>query len=175
MGFKPIRKGEIFWMNNNNRYQIQLSRMMWRIMLILEDFVRLRSSAPVDKILLDLNNSSHHTQPHSIRVMVMITLMVMITPLSVALCTCKVGLMPPNLWHPNLTQMRVLLSFRARSCLFSVLLAYWMLRTHLFLSCPENSCSPISAMTPRKNINKIRTSLNSFREDNNVFTTARRP
>ena len=175
MGFKPIRKGEIFWMNNNNSYQIQLSLMTWRIMLILEDFVCLRSSAPVDNIVLDLNNSSHHTQPHSIRVKVMITLMVMITLLSVALCTCEVGLMPPNLWHPNLIQMRVLLSFRARSCLFSVLLPNWVLRTHLFLSCPENSCSPISAMTPRKNINKIRTSLNSFREDNNVFTTARRP
>ena len=50
-----------------------------------------------------------------------------------------------------------------------------MSRTHLFLNSPTNSCSPMSAMTARKNKNKTRTSLNNFSERSNVFTIARRP
>ena len=74
-------------MNNNNSHRIQLSYAVKRY-VDLGGFGPPLSSAPVDKILLDLNNSSYHTQPHSIRVMVMITLMVMIILFSVALCTC---------------------------------------------------------------------------------------
>ena len=50
-----------------------------------------------------------------------------------------------------------------------------VLRMHLFLSSPENSCRPISAMTARKNKNKTKTSLKSFKERSKVFTIARRP
>lgn len=74
----------------------------------------------------------------------------------------------------NLYDTIFLLSLRARSCRFIELLS-GTLRTHLFLNSPENSCSPISAMTPRKNRNKTRTSLKSFNERSSVFTIARRP
>ena len=67
-----------------------------------------------------------------------------------------------------------LLSLRARSCRLIEVLS-GTLRTHLFLSSPENNCRPMSAMTPRKNKNKTKTSLKSFNERSRVFTIARRP
>ena len=39
VGFYPIRKGEIFWMNNNSNYWMRLS-MIWIIMQIQETVIR---------------------------------------------------------------------------------------------------------------------------------------
>lgn len=75
---------------------------------------------------------------------------------------------------PHMYNTLFLLSLRARSCRLKELLS-GRLRTHLFLSSPENNCNPMSAMTARKNRNKTRTSLNNFKERSSVFTIARRP
>ena len=74
----------------------------------------------------------------------------------------------------RLLKLCYLLWFRARSCMLREPLN-GVLRMHLFLSSPENSCRPISAMTARKNKNKTKTSLKSFKERSKVFTIARRP
>ena len=51
--------GEVFWMNNEAIIELDF-RKIWRILQISEP------SASVDNTLLDLQNSSYPTQPHSI-------------------------------------------------------------------------------------------------------------
>ena len=48
----------------NNKTVEFAFRMIRRIMLISEDVIHIGQ----DNILLDLQNSSHHTQPHSVTV-----------------------------------------------------------------------------------------------------------
>ena len=50
-----------------------------------------------------------------------------------------------------------------------------MFSTHFCLRWPTKSCTPISAITARKNKNKTSTSLSSFRDRSNVFTIAFKP
>ena len=58
-----LKNLEIYWMNNIKQLLNDRLSMLWRIMQISEDVVHLgRGECPgMDDVLLDLQNSSHHT------------------------------------------------------------------------------------------------------------------
>ena len=65
-GGKLVKNFEIFWMSNITIIELGF-RVMWRIMQWSWRLLPTLVFSSVDNSLLDLLNSSHHTQPHSIQ------------------------------------------------------------------------------------------------------------
>ena len=63
--WNSFKNGEMFWMSNKAIIEFSFHRLqtIWRILQISEGVIHLSS---VDNTLLDLQNSSYPTQPHSI-------------------------------------------------------------------------------------------------------------
>ena len=65
-GGKPVKNFEIFWTSNKTIIEFGF-RVMWRVMQWSWRLLPTLVFSSVDNSLLDLLNSSHHTQPHSIQ------------------------------------------------------------------------------------------------------------
>ena len=65
-GGKLVKNFEIFWMSNKTIIEFGF-RVMWRVMQWSWRLLPTLVFSSVDNSLLDLLNSSHHTQPHSIQ------------------------------------------------------------------------------------------------------------
>ena len=72
---KQRANGEIFWMNNKAIIEFDFRRI-WRILQISGSVIHLpRPSGSVNNTLLDIQNSSYLTQPHSMMLIILLLLL----------------------------------------------------------------------------------------------------